>query len=86
MKKKIYLEACLQQCHNFSPIVTSVDGVLGVSEADNLKMIASRLITKCRQTYSRTYGYFKSNISINLVGATHRCVRGSRVPAHNISV
>ena len=29
-KKKMYLEACLQQRRHFSPFVTSVDGLLGV--------------------------------------------------------
>ena len=29
-KKKMYLEACLQQRRHFSPFVSSVDGILGV--------------------------------------------------------
>ena len=64
----------------------SVDGLLGVEAADILKKIASHLPTKWRQPYSRTCGYIKSRVAITLVRATHRCIRGSRVPAHKISV
>ena len=32
------------------------------------------------------WGYVKSRIAINLVRATHWCIRGSRVPEHQISV
>ena len=45
-KKKMYLEAFLQQCRHFSPFVASVDGILGVEATDTLKRIASRLDTK----------------------------------------
>ena len=34
----------------------------------------------------QTCGYVKSRVAITLVRATHRCIRGSRVPAHEISV
>ena len=33
-----------------------------------------------------TCGYVKSRVAITLVRATHQCIRGSRVPAHRISV
>ena len=85
-KKKMYLEACLQQRRHFSPFVASVDGLLGVEATATLKSIASRLATKWRQPYSKTCGYVKSRVSITLVRATHRCLRGSRLPAHRINV
>ena len=85
-KKRMYLETCLQQRRHFSPFVTSVDGLLGVDSAATLKRLASRLDTKWNQTYLETCGYIKSSITIDLVRATHRCIRGSRVPAHRISV
>ena len=85
-KKKMYLEACLQQRQYFSPFVTSVDGLLGVEAADNLKRIPIRLTKKRQQPYSRTCGYLKSRIAITLVQATHRCMWGSSIPEHNISV
>ena len=84
--KKMYLEACLQQRRQFSPFVASVDGLLGVQATANLKRIASRLASKCKQPYSKTCGYVKSRIAITLVQSTHQCIRVSRVPAHKISV
>ena len=85
-KKKMYLEACLQQRWHFSPFVAFVDGLMGVEETANLKIIASRLSTKWKQPYSKTCGYVKSRVAITLVRITHHCIRGSRVPAHRISV
>ena len=85
-KKKMYLEACHQQRQHFSPFVASVDGLLGVEATATLKMIARRLASKWKQPYSKTCGYVTSRVAIKLVRATHRCIRGSRVPAHRISV
>ena len=85
-KKKMYLEACLQQRQHVSPFVASVGGLLGVEATATLKRIASCLATKWSQPYSKACGYVKSRVAITLVRATHRCLRGSRVPAHRISV
>ena len=85
-KKKMYLEACLQQRRHFSPFVALVDGLMGVEATATLKMITSRLATKWRQSYSKTCGYVESRVAITLVRATHCCIRGSWVPAHRISV
>ena len=85
-KKKMYLEACLQQQRHFSPFVASADRLLGAEAAATLKRIASRLATKWNQPYSKTCEYVKSRVTITLVRATHRCICGSRVPAHRISM
>ena len=84
--KQMYLEACLQQRQHFSPFVASVDGLIGMETKATLKRIASRLSSKWRQSYSKTCGYVKSRIAITLVRATHRCIRGSRMPARKTSV
>ena len=85
-KNRIYLEACLQQRRYFSHFVASVYELLGVEATATLKMIVSRLATKWWQPYSKTCGYVKNKISITLVRATHRCIQGSKVPEHRISV
>ena len=85
-KKKMYLEAFLQLRRHFSPFVASVDGLLGVEATATLKRIASHLSTKWRQPYSKTCGYVKSRVSITLVRATHRCLCGSWVHSHWISM
>ena len=81
-KKKMYLEACLQQCRNFSPYVASVDGLLRVEATATMKRIASRLASKWKQPYLQTCGYVTSRVAITMVRATHRCIRGSQIPAH----
>ena len=45
-KKKMYLEACLQQRRHFSPFFSSVDELIGVEAKAILKRISSRLATK----------------------------------------
>ena len=85
-KKRIYLQACLQQRRHFSHFVVLVDGQLGVEATATLKRLASRLSTKWRQPYSQTCGYVKSRIAITLVHTTHCCIQGSMVPEHQISV
>ena len=51
-KKRMYLEACLQQRRHFSPFVDSVDGLLGVEATATLKRIPIRLATKSKKPYS----------------------------------
>ena len=85
-KKKKYLNACLNKRLHFTPFVALVDGINGVEAEATLKCIASRLTQKWKDLYSRTCRYMKSIVAITLVWATHRCIRGSRVPASHISV
>ena len=79
-------EACIQQRRHFSPLFALVDGLICVEATENLKRLAIFLATKWKQPYSKMCGYIKSRIAIILVRATHCCIRGSRVPAHHISV
>ena len=85
-KKQMYLEACLQQRRYFSPFLVSVDVLLGVEARATLNRLYSRLANKWQQTYSKTCRYVNSTIATTLVRATHHYIRGSRVPAHRISV
>ena len=82
----MYLEACLQQRQNFSPLVASGDGLLVVDARTTLGRIDIRLTTKWQKPYSSTCEYFQSNIAITLVQDTQHCIQGSRFPAHRISV
>ena len=85
-KKKKYLHACLNQFRKFSPLVTSVDVLLGFDAEATFKRIASHLAQKCKELYPCTYRYVKSRLAITRVRATHHCIRGGRVPASCISV
>ena len=53
-KKRIYLEACLQQRQRIFPFVALVDGMLGVEATDTLKRLASCLTNKWKQPQSKT--------------------------------
>ena len=85
-KKRMYLEACLQQRRHFPPSVTLGDGLLGVAAMATLKRLAIRLSTKWKQPYSKTCGYIKSRIKITLVCATQHCIWVSWLLAQWISV
>ena len=79
-KKRKYPDAWIKQRWYLTPLVDSVDGILGV------KAIARRLTTKWKELYSRTYGYRKSGAATTLVRATHCCIQEVRVTVSKISV
>ena len=85
-KESIYLEACLYQRRHFSPFVDSIGWLMYVEVEATLKRIYRLLVTNWHQPYQRICGYIQSNIFITLVRSTHQCIKGSRVPAHRISV
>eukprot|EP00978_Attheya_sp_CCMP212_P003635 scaffold7608_cov67-Attheya_sp.AAC.9 len=81
-----YLQACLDQQRNVTPFVSSTDGLMGKEATALVKRLASMTASRWRTTYSKVCGYsFKAQMTIVLLRATHSCLRGSRVPAKNIS-
>ena len=84
--KPKYLDSCLQQRQHFSPSEELVYSLLGMETEATLKRLVSRLPTKWKQPYSRTCGYVQSRVAITLIRATHCCIRGSQMPAIQISV
>ena len=85
-KKRKYLAACLEQRRHFTPFVVSTDGMLGCEASTFAKRLSAKLVEKWQKPYSQVCGYVNVQLSISIVRATHLCLRGSRVPAHNISV
>ena len=84
-KKKKYLQPCLEQRRHFTPLVFSVDGLMGREAEAFLKRLSQKLARKWDRPYSQVCGYVKARVSIALVRATHLCLRGSRIPADRIS-
>ena len=84
-KKRKYLGPCLENRRHFTPFVLSVDGLLGREAKTFAKRLAVKLAGKWQKPYSQVAGYVKARLGIAAVGATHLCLRGSQVPAHNIS-
>ena len=85
VKKKRYLEACLEQRRHFSPFVCDTYGLLGEEAVAVCKRLASMLATKWKSPYSATCGFVNARVSIAIVRATHLCLRGSRVPFRHAS-
>jgi hypothetical protein len=84
-KKRKCLRACLENRRHFTPFVLSVDGLLGREAKTFSKRLAAKLAGKWQKSCSQVCGYVKARLSMAAVRATHLCLRGSRVPAHNIS-
>jgi len=76
-----YLAPCLaQRCH-FTPFIVSADGLLG-READAMVCkLAFTYAEKTDKPYSVVCGFMRNRISIAILRATHRCLRGSRIPS-----
>ena len=78
-----YLNTCLNKNIRFTPFIASMDGISQVEGEATLKRTVSRFAKKWQEPHSRTCGYVKSRVDINLVRSTHRCIRGGqgvRVP------
>ena len=79
-KKKKYLARCEEQRRHFAPYVADCYGLLGKETVAINKRMASKLSAKWRTAYSVTCGFVNARISIAILRASHRCLRGSRVP------
>ena len=66
-KKKTYLVLCTDQWRHFTPLVFSVDGMVGVEAQAAIKRLASLLSVKWKRPYSEICAYVRSGISISLV-------------------
>ena len=84
-KKKKHLAHCQQQRRHFTPFVVSTDGLLGDEANALVKRLATVLSQKWEKAYSRICGWLRSRIGIAIVRATHRCLRGSRIPRESMS-
>ena len=83
-KKNKYLSACLSQRRHFTPLITSVDGLVEKEGVAYCQRLASKLADKWQKPYSSVMGYVKARLSIALVRAVHLTIMGSRIPATKI--
>jgi hypothetical protein len=65
--------------------ITSTDGLIGKEAKTFLKKLSSLLAEKWEKPYSVVCGYVNAQVSIAIVRATHRCLRGSRIPTSQMS-
>ena len=79
-KKAKYNDLCLARRRTFTPLVFSVDGLLGVEASAAMKRLATLLTGKWHQPYSQVAGYVRSRLSVALARSTSRCLRADRCP------
>ena len=80
MKKKKYLQACLDQRRHFTPYVADCFGLLGEEAIAVNQRLAAKLAKKWKTPYTVTAGYVNARLSVAILRAVHQCIRGSRVP------
>jgi predicted RNA-binding Zn-ribbon protein involved in translation (DUF1610 family) len=80
LKKKKYLQACLEQRQHFTTSMVSVDGLLGKEAKTVFKFLAARIATKAGKSYSNVMGHLRARMRIAIIRVTHVCLRGSRIP------
>jgi hypothetical protein len=68
-KKDKYGALCIKRRRTFTPLVFSVDGLLG-KEA------------KWKRSYSEICGFIRSRLSIALLRFSSRCLKADRNPTH----
>jgi hypothetical protein len=79
-KKNKYGDLCIARRRTFTPLVFSVDGLLGKEATAASKRLASSLASKWKRSYSEICGFVRSRLSIALVRSSSRCLRGDRNP------
>ena len=80
VKKKKYLQACLERRRQFTPLVYSVDGMMGKEAQAATKQLAFLLAAKWNAAYSNVCGYVKSRQMLVLVRTTSLCLHSTRDP------
>jgi len=72
------------QRRHFTPFVVSTDGMFGFEARAFLKRLAKLLSEEWEKPDSIVRGFINARMSIALVRATNRCIRGSRTPEQHV--
>jgi hypothetical protein len=80
-KKAKYGALCIAQRRSFTPLVFSIDGLLGKEVTAATKRLASSLAKKWKRSYSEVCSFVRSRLSIALVRSSSRCLRADRTPS-----
>jgi hypothetical protein len=83
-KKDKYGALCIARRRTFTPLVFSVDGLLGKEATAASKRLASSLAAKWKRSYSEVCGFIRSRLSIALIRTSSRCIRADRNPTHRL--
>ena len=82
-KKDKYGALCLARRRHFTPLVFSVDGLMGTETKAASQRLASLLSSKWKRSYSDVCGYVRSRLSVALARSTSRCLRAERTPVQS---
>jgi hypothetical protein len=85
-KKDKYGALCIARRRTFTPLVFSIDGLLGKEATAASKRLATSLASKWKRSYSEVCGYIRSRLSIALVRSSSRCLRAERTPTHRFHI
>lgn len=83
-KKKKYGPHCKRLRHQFTPLVFSVDGLMGNECKAALKCVAAHLAAKWKRTYSEVCGFVRACLALALAKSASRCLRWDRHPIHRM--
>ena len=65
--KDLYVKACLERRRTFTPMVYSVDDVLGAEALSTQKRLNALVGYKLKQKYSEICGFVKARMSLEIV-------------------
>ena len=84
-KEEKYLQDCLPQRMNFTPLVFSIKRVMGRETEAFVKHLVKHLELKWDCPFLRVIDYLLTRLSIACVRATHRTMQGSCILVQDMS-
>ena len=83
-KKDKYLHPCLERRCSFTPMVYSVDGIIGIEAVAAQQCLSSLLSNKLNWEYSEMYGFVRAWVSLAIVRSNTLLLHGARVKEADI--
>ena len=77
--KRKYCDAAEVRHASFTPLVVSVDGVLGWEAECFIKLLAEKIAIKWKKSYPEVAGWIRARLSFAILMATKLSLRGSRI-------
>jgi len=84
-EKTKYRKPCENQRRHFTPFVVSMDGIDGFEARFFLTRLVKLLAEEWEKPYPTVRGFINARMSIALVRATNRFIRGSKIPASHMA-
>ena len=82
--KQLYLRKCLDQQRHFALYIVTADGTLGKEARTFHKALSHCLAKQWKCLVSKATQFVITSMSVAILRASHRCLRGSLLPAHTM--